>query len=126
MLHHLISQEAALTVINEQKLQTIYAKLKSREKIHSEQIQQFIRISIAFTHILKLTAWDLKAIQETTTAQIKQSGTSEWIDQKDGMIKVSERCIFCLKRMEKKEDQAHKKEGMKKKRAEKQANSQLA
>ncbi len=71
LLHHLISQEAALTVINEQKLQTIYAKLKSREKIHSEQIQQFIRISIAFTHILKLTAWDLKAIQETTTAQIK-------------------------------------------------------
>lgn len=70
-----------------QKLQRAYAKLKPGENIDSEQIQRFIRGSIASTYTLELTAGDLKAIQEATTAwakraQIRWTGCSEEWDNK--------------------------------------------
>ena len=109
-----------------QKLQRAYAKLKPGEKIDSEQIQRFIRGSIASVHTLELTARDLKAIQEATTAREKRASLGGQVAQKGGTIKVSECCALCSKRKEKEEEQARKKKEREEKRAEKQANSQLA
>ena len=107
-----------------QKLQGAYAKLKPGGKVDSEQIQRFIRGSIASAHTLELTARDFKAIQDATTARGKRASLVGQVAQKGGMIKASERRELCSKRKEKEEEQAPKKKESEK-RAEKQANSQL-
>ena len=67
-LHQRTPQGPALVVKYGQKLQRAYTKLKTGEIVDSEQIQRFIRGSIASTHTLELTIRDLIAIQEATTA----------------------------------------------------------
>ena len=74
-------------------------------------MQRFIRGSIASAHTLQLTARDLKAIQ---------------VAQKGGMIKISECRELCWIKKETEDEQAQKRKDREEKRAEKQANSQLA
>ena len=97
-----------------QKLQRAYANLKPGEKIDSEQIQRFIRGSIASGHTLELTARDLKAIQEATTARAKRASLGGQVAQKGGTIKVSECRALYSKRKEKEEEQSRKKKRGKK------------
>ena len=125
-LHQRTPQGPASVVKYGQKFQRAYAKLKPGEKIDSEQIQRFIRGSIASAHTLELTARDLKAIQEATTARAKRASLGGQVAQKGGTIKVSECRALCSKRKEKEEEQARKKKEREEKRAEKQANSQLS
>lgn len=105
--------DPASIVKYEQKLQRAYAKLKPEEKIDSEEIQWFVHGSIAFAHTLELIAWDLKAMQEATTAWAKRTTLGGQVAQKGGTI--SEFCAFCLKKKEKEEEQAWKKKESKKK-----------
>ncbi len=102
------------------------AKLKPGEKIDFEQIQRFIRRSIASAHMLELTAWDLKAVQEATTARAKRVSLGGQVAQKGGTIKVSECHTLCSKRREKEEEQVWKKNEREKNQPDKQTNSQLA
>ena len=125
-LHQRTPQGPASVVKYRQKLQRAYAKLKPGEKIDSEQIQRFIRRSIASAHTLELTARDLKAIQEATTARAKRASLGGQVAQKGETTKVSECRALCSKRKEKEEEQGRKKKEREEKRAEKQANSQLA
>ena len=106
-------------------MQKAYAKLKPGEIVDSEQIQRFIRGSIASAHKLELTTRDLKVIQEATTARAKRASLGRQVAQKGGTIKVSECRALCSKRKEKEEEQARKKKEREEKRAEKQANFQL-
>ena len=126
LLHQRTPQGPASVVKYGQKLQRAYAKLKPGEIIDSEQIQRFIRGSIASAHTLELIARDLKAIQEATTARAKRASLGGQVAQKGGTIKVSECRALCSKRKEKEEEQTRKKKEREEKRAEKQANSQLA
>ena len=75
---------------------------------------------------MELTARDLKAIQEATTARAKRASLGGQVAQKGGTIKVSECRELCSKRKEKEEEQVRKRKEREEKRAEKQANSQLA
>ena len=75
---------------------------------------------------MELTAQDLIAIQEATTARAKRASLGGQVAQKGGTIKVSECRALCSKRKEKEEEQAQKKKEREEKRVEKQANSQLA
>ncbi len=108
------------------KLQRAYVKLKLWEKIDPEQIQRFIRGSIASVHKLELTAQDLKAVQEATTDGAKCASLGGQVAQTSRTIKVSGCGAICPKRKEKEEEQARKRKAKEEKRAEKQANFQLA
>ena len=102
-----------------QKLQKAYAKLKREEIVNSKQIQWFISRSIASAHTLELTAWDLKVIQEATTAWAKRASLGGQVVQKGRTIKVSKCCALCLKRKEKEKKQAWKKKEKEEKWAKK-------
>lgn len=117
-------QGLASIVKYKQKLQIAYTKLKQEEKIDFEEIQWFISGSIAFAHILKLIAWDLKAIQKATNARAKRTPLDGQVAQNNRII--SECYEFCLKKKEKEKKRAWKKKKVKEKQAGKQANSQLA
>ncbi len=78
--------------------------MKPWEKIDPKQIQQFIRGSIASVYKLELTARDLKAVQEATTARAKRASLDGQVPQKGDTIKVSECRIICSKTKEKKEE----------------------
>ena len=67
------SQGPASVVKYGQKLQRAYAQLKPWEKIDPEQIQRFIRRSIASAYTLELTKQDPKAVPEATTARAKRA-----------------------------------------------------
>ncbi len=125
-LNQSTSQGPASVVKYGQKLQGAYAKLKPWEKIDPKQIQRFIRRLIASAYILELTKQDLKAVPEATTACAKHASFGGQVVQKSGTIKVSECRSICSKRKEKEEEQARKRKVRDEKRAEKQANSQLA
>ena len=109
LLHQRTPQRPTSVVKYGQKLQRAYAKLKPGEIVDSEQIQRFICRSISSAHTLELTAWDLKAIQKTTTAWAKRASLGGQVAQKSGTIKVSECRALCLKKKEKEEEQARKK-----------------
>ena len=100
-LHQRTPQGPILIVKYGQRQQKAYAKLKLGEIVDSEQIQWFIYRSIASSHIFELTAWDLKAIQETMTAWAKRANLAKELAQKSGRIEVREYHILCLKKKEK-------------------------
>ena len=75
---------------------------------------------------MELTAWDLKAIQEVTTARAKRASLGGQVAQKGGTIKFSECRALCSKQKEKEEERAGEQKEREEKRAETQANSQLA
>ena len=54
-------------------------------KIDPEQLQRFIRGSIASTHTLELTARDLEAVHEATTARAKRASLGRQFAQKGGL-----------------------------------------
>ena len=58
-------------------------------------MQRFIRGSIASAHTLQLTARDLKAMQDATTARAKRASLGGQVAQKGGMIKISECRELC-------------------------------
>ena len=124
-LHQHTFQRPASVVKYGQKLQKTYAKTKLEETVDSKQIQRFICRSIAYAYTLKLIAWDLKAIQEAIIAQAKRASLGREVAQKDRTIKVSECYALYLEKKKKRKSRLRKKRG-EEKRAEKQANSQLA
>ncbi len=65
-------------------------------------------------------------VQEATTARAKRASLGGQVAQKGGTIKVSECRAIYSKRKKKKEEQARKRKTREEKRAENQANSQLA
>ncbi len=79
-----------------------------------------------FCSYIEVAAWDLKAIQEATTARAKRASLGGQVAQKGGTIKVSECRAICSKRKEKEEEQVREKKEREEKQAETQANSQLA
>ncbi len=113
-LHQRTLQGPASIVKYGQKLQRAYAKLKPGEKIDSEQIQRFIHGSIASAHTLELTARDMKAVQEATTARANQTSLGRQVAQKGGTIKVSECCILCSKETKKRRNKLGRKKREKK------------
>ncbi len=101
-------------------------KLKLDEKIDPEQIKRFIQGSIATANKLELTARDLKAFQEATSARAKRASLNRKVVQKGGVIKVTECRAIPSKRKEEEEEQARKRKEREEKKVEKQRNSQLA
>ncbi len=125
-LNQHIPQRPASVVKYGQKLQRAYAKLKPKEKIDPEQIQRFIRRSIASAYTLEITTQDLEAVSKTTTAYTKCASLGKQVAQKRRTIKVSECRTICSKKKEKEEEQARKRKVREEKRAEKQEDSLLA
>lgn len=103
-----------------EKLQRAFAKAGSNAIVHPEQMQRFIRGSIATALKFQLADRDLKAIQEATSLRQKRASLGGQVASKAGVIKASQCREICSKRKQKEEEQARKKKEWEGKKAEKE------
>ncbi|MCJ1464677.1 hypothetical protein MMC07_003290 [Pseudocyphellaria aurata] len=102
-----------------EKLQRAITRGGPKAIIAPEQLQRFIKGSIANALKLELVDRDLKAIQEATAARQKRASLGGTVASKAGVIKASQCRELCSKRKKKEEEQARKKKEREEKKAEK-------
>lgn len=107
-----------------EKLQRALARAGPNDVIKPEQLQQFIRGSIAAAHKLQLVDRDFQAIQNATKARQERASLRATVAAKGGVIKASQCRALHSQRKKKEEEQARKKKEREEKKAEKnQANA---
>ena len=102
-----------------EKLQRALARSGPKDIINPEQLQRFIKGSIANAHKLELVDRDLKAIQDATNARTKRASLGGTVAAKGGVIKASQCRALHSQRKQKEEEQARKKKEREEKKAEK-------
>ena len=107
------------------KLQRAIAKAGPNDKLEVQQVERFVRGSVASAHALDLTARDLHAMQEAASSRQKRAVLGGQVASQGGIIKVSQCRELCSKRKQKEEEKAKRKKAREEKAAEKKKDSQL-
>ena len=80
------------------KLQRAIAKAGPNDKLEVQQVERFVRGSVASAHALDLTTRDLHAMQEAASSRQKRAVLGGKVASQGGIIKVSQCRELCSKR----------------------------